>query len=165
MIICCRAILDPKNKRFGYFLSTKQNSLVIPVIVFPDSNTKNGLKFQNLENHKKKTFTAEYIYRLKLYSFACADPIYRLDDVNYLPIICTWFLPMIGSKEKIGIHLTLTSRFSHWQTIFSFSNCKNECVCKWLEIHSIQDGKLQICCSSECVKVSDRVIYGETMFR
>ena len=60
-----------------------------------------------------KTFTADYIYRLKLYSFACADPIYRLEDVNYLPIICTCFLSMIGSNERIGLHLTLTLRLGH----------------------------------------------------
>ena len=54
--ICYGAILDPKNERFGPFLSTKQNSLVISLIVFPDSNIKNGPKFKNLEKHKKSHF-------------------------------------------------------------------------------------------------------------
>ena len=54
--ICCRAIFDPKNKRFGSFLSTKENSLVVSFIVFPDSNIKNGPKFKNLEKHKKPHF-------------------------------------------------------------------------------------------------------------
>ena len=38
--ICCRAILDLKNERFGSFLSTKKNSLVISLMVFPDSHQK-----------------------------------------------------------------------------------------------------------------------------
>ena len=54
--ICCRAILDPKNKRFGSFLWTRQNSLVISLIVFPGSSIKNGPKLKNLEKHKKSHF-------------------------------------------------------------------------------------------------------------
>ena len=54
--IWCRAIFYPKNKRFGSFLSTKENSLVVSFIVFPDSNIKNGPKLKNLEKHKKSHF-------------------------------------------------------------------------------------------------------------
>ena len=55
--VFCRAILDPENKRFELFRLTKQNSLVISGMVFPDSNSKNGPKFKNLENHEKSHFS------------------------------------------------------------------------------------------------------------
>ena len=49
-------MLDPNNERLKPQFSNEENSLVISVIVFPDFTTRNGQKFQNLENHKKYTF-------------------------------------------------------------------------------------------------------------
>ena len=60
LYVCRQAILDPENKRFESFISTKQNSLMIPVIVFPDSNTKNGTEFKNLEKYKNHISKQEW---------------------------------------------------------------------------------------------------------
>ena len=100
-----RAISDPKNKRFESFVSTKQNCLVISVIVFTDSNTKNGPKFQNLENHNKSHFLimgTSFQNALKSWIFEVGPCFFFANNV-FLPIFFRYALGFFTAFPSFAV--------------------------------------------------------------
>ena len=110
--ICLTAMLDPKNKRLKSQFSTEENSLVISVIIFLDLTTKNGLKFKNLENHKKLHFLfmgASFLNALKTWIFGVRVCFFFASNV-FLPTFSKYAFGFFTAFKFSNDSVCLTNR-------------------------------------------------------